>query len=289
MSLTIVIVTFKSNHLIYNLVNSIPKNFKVLIIENSLDKEVKHTLESKFKNVEVIIPEKNLGYSGGVNFGVKSSKTNYVLCLVADVIFDSKTFIKIEEACNNLKNFAIAAPTFNDESTFTNYIENKNSKSKTLNLNNNKILEVKEVDGAAFVVNKLRFNNQVMDENIFMYFESTDMCLNTIRKGEKIYAFLDIKFDHLGLQSSEKKYSVEIIKNRNWHYCWSKFYFYRKNFSYIYALSKIFPNFLRSVFKIFKSFFLKKDSYVYENALAELQGIVCSVLKKKSYYRPKTD
>ena len=68
MSLTIVIVTFKSNHLIYNLVKSIPKNFKVLIIENSLDKEVKHSLERKFKNVEVIIPEKNLGYSGGVIF-----------------------------------------------------------------------------------------------------------------------------------------------------------------------------------------------------------------------------
>ena len=31
MSLTVVIVTFKSNHLIYNLVKSIPKNFKVLI------------------------------------------------------------------------------------------------------------------------------------------------------------------------------------------------------------------------------------------------------------------
>ena len=124
--------------------------------------------------------------------------------------------MKIEEICNNLKNFAIVAPTFNDESTFKNYIENKKSKSKALNLNNNKILEVKEVDGCILV--NPRFNNQVMDENIFMYFESTDMCLNTIRKGEKIYAFLDIKFDHLGMQSSEKKYSVEIIKNRNWPY-----------------------------------------------------------------------
>ena len=289
MSLTIVIVTFKSNHLIYNLVKSIPKNFKVIIIENSLDKKVKYSLENKFKNVQVIIPKENLGYSGGINFGVKTAKTNHVLCLVADVIFESKTFIKIDEACNNLKNFAIAAPTFNDESTFTNYIQNKNNKSKALNLNNNKILEVKEVDGAAFVVNKQRFKNQIMDENIFMYFDSTDMCLNTIKRGEKIYVFLDIKFDHLGLQSSEKKYSAEIIKNRNWHYCWSKFYFYNKNFSYIYALSKILPNFLRSVLKIFKSLFLKKDSYVYENALAELQGIISSVLKKKSYYRPKTN
>ena len=94
MSLTIVIVTFKSNHLIYNLVKSIPKNFKVIIIENSLDKKVKYSLENKFKNVQVIIPKENLGYSGGINFGVKIAKTNHVLCLVADVIFESKTFIK---------------------------------------------------------------------------------------------------------------------------------------------------------------------------------------------------
>ena len=137
------------------------------------------------------------------------------------------------------------------------------------------------------MVNKKKFINDVMDKNIFMYFESTDMCLNTLRRGEKIYVILNVKFDHLGLQSSEKKYSEEITKSRNWHYCWSKFYFYRKNYNYVIALSKIFPNFLRSIIKISKSFFRKKDEHNYENALAELKGIVNSVLKKKSKYRPK--
>ena len=32
-------------------------------------------------------------------------------------------------------------------------------------------------------------------------------------EGEKIYAILNIKFDHLGLQSSEKKYSISLIRN----------------------------------------------------------------------------
>ena len=287
MSLTVVIVTYKSNHLIKNLVKSVPDNFNILIIENSLDKSLKNYLEKDFRNVEVIIPKENLGYSKAINFGVKLAKTNYVLCLVADVIFDYKSFFEIEKVCNNLKNFAIIAPTYNDESTFKNYIKDDNSKTKILNLDTNKILEVREVDGAAFVINKKKFNNEVMDKNIFMYFENTDMCLNTLRRGEKIYAILNIKFDHLGLQSSEKKYLAEITKNRNWHYCWSKFYFYQKNYSYIFALSKIFPNFLRSVFKICKFFLLKKHSHHYENALAELKGIVSGVLKKKSDYRPK--
>ncbi len=286
MSLTVVIVTYKSNHLIQNLVKSVPDNFKILIIENSLDKSLKKNLEKDFKNVEVIIPKENLGYSKAINFGIKLAKTNHVLCLVADVIFDYKSFFEIEKVCNNLKNFAIIAPTYNDESTFKNYIDDY-SETKILNLDANKILEVKEVDGAAFVINKKKFDNEVMDKNIFMYFENTDMCLNTLRRGEKIYAILNIKFDHLGLQSSEKKYSAEIIKNRNWHYCWSKFYFYQKNYSYAFALSKIFPNFLKSIFKILKFILLKKDKHHFENALAEFQGIVSSVLKKKSDYRPK--
>ncbi len=289
MSLTIVIVTYKSNHLIQKMIKSIPEKFKVLIIENSLDKNLKNSLENNFRNVEVLLPKENLGYAGGINFGVKQAKTNHVLCLVADVIFDYKSFTEIENVCNKLENFAIVAPTFNDESTFKNYIENNESDPKIFNLDEKKILEVKEVDGAAFVLNKKKFKNEVMDENMFMYFESTDMCLNTLRRGEKIYAILNIKFDHLGLQSSEKKYSVEIIKNRNWHYCWSKFYFYNKNYSYIYALSKIFPNFLRSILKIFKSILLKKNNQDYENALAELKGVWNGVLKRKSYYRPKID
>ena len=289
MSLTIVIVTYKNNHLIQNLVNSIPKNFKILIIENSLDKNLKNSLEKDFKNIEVLIPKENLGFTGAINYGVKIAKTNFVLCSVADVIFDYKSFKEIENICNELENFAIIAPTFNDESTFKNYKQNNKSNPKIFNLNEKKILEVQEVDGAVFVLNKKKFKNEVMDENFFMYFESTDMCLNTIRRGEKIYAILNVKFDHLGLQSSEKKYSVEIIKNRNWHYCWSKFYFYHKNYNYIYALSKIFPNFLRSMIKILKYFLLKKNNQDYENALTELKGVLNGVFKRKSYYRPKID
>lgn len=288
MSLTVVIVTFKSNHLIKNLIKSVPEKFDIIVIENSLDKDLKKSLENNYKNVKVFIPKENLGYSAGVNYGINSAKTKYVLCLVADVIFDKQSFLEIEKTCNSLKNFAIAAPTFNDESTFKNYILNEKKDSKIIIAGENKVMEVKEVDGAAFVVNKSKFDNDVMDQNIFMYFDSTDMCLNTIRRGENIYAILNVKFDHLGLQSSEQRYFVEIIKNRNWHYCWSKFYFYHKNYNYLYALGKIFPNFLRSILKLLKSMLLR-DIINYEYASAELKGIICSVLKKKSFYRPKTN
>ena len=49
MSLSIVIVTFKSNHLIDKLIKSIPDKYNILIVENSLDNSLKKRLESNFK------------------------------------------------------------------------------------------------------------------------------------------------------------------------------------------------------------------------------------------------
>jgi N-acetylglucosaminyl-diphospho-decaprenol L-rhamnosyltransferase len=286
MSLTVVIVTFKSDHIIENLIKSIPEKYSVLIVENSLNKELKKKLELNYKNVEVYIPIENLGYSGGVNYGVTYAKTKFVFCLVADVIFQKSTFFSIDKICNTLNDFAILAPTFNDQSVFKNYIEKKEKKSRFLNIDGDQLLEVKEVDGAAFIINKEKFKGKVMDDKFFMYFESTDMCFNTVRNNEKIYVILNIKFDHMGLKSSEIKYHFEIIKNRNWHYCWSKFYYYKKNFNFILALSKITPNIIRSVATMTKSL-IKKDHVSYEYSKAELSGIMSSLLNKKSYYRPK--
>ena len=145
---------------------------------------------------------------------------------------------------------------------------------------------MREVDGAAFIVNKNKFKDNIMDDKIFMYFENTDMCFNILKNGGKIFALLNLKFDHLGLQSSEEKYMLEIRKNRNWHYCWSKFYFYKKNYNYFYALSKITPNFLRALNTLIKAS-IKRDMKTYLNSKAEISGIINSVLNKKSSYRPK--
>ncbi len=286
MSLSFVIVTFKSNHLIDNLIKSIPDKYDILIIENSLDTRLKKRLETNFKNVKVYIPDENLGYSQGLNYGVKEAKNKFVFCLVADVFFKKETFFSIEKICEEIENFAIIAPTYKNENTYKNYVEIKNNEQTIIEIENKKLLEVREIDGAAFVINREKFDTNIMDEKIFMYFESTDMCLNTFKKGEKIYAILDVKFEHLGLQSSEAKYSNEIKKNRNWHYCWSKFYFYKKNYNYFYALSKITPNFCRSLISIIKSF-IKRDTENYDYAKAELGGIISSIFNKKSFYRPK--
>ena len=56
--LTILIMAFHSHHLIYNLVKSIDKNIPIVIVENSLDKDLKNKLENLIDNPEKILEHK---------------------------------------------------------------------------------------------------------------------------------------------------------------------------------------------------------------------------------------
>ena len=42
--------------------------------------------------------------------------------------------------------------------------------------------------------------------------------------------------------SVDNKYSLISKLTRAWHYNWSKFYYYKKNYNYFFALKKIIPN-----------------------------------------------
>ena len=55
---TVIIVSFHSNHIIENLINAVEKNIKIIVIENSLDNKLKENLEKKFGNIQEVIPKK---------------------------------------------------------------------------------------------------------------------------------------------------------------------------------------------------------------------------------------
>ena len=68
--LTIVITTFKSSKVIENCLNSIKKECKVIIVENSNDKNFKIKIEKNYSNVTCVLSGSNLGYSKGNNVGL---------------------------------------------------------------------------------------------------------------------------------------------------------------------------------------------------------------------------
>ena len=80
--LTVVINTFKSEDKIYQCLNSISSNYKVIIIENSNNHDFKKNIEEKYSNVQCYLTGENLGYAKGNNYGLSKVKSQFALILI---------------------------------------------------------------------------------------------------------------------------------------------------------------------------------------------------------------
>ena len=290
--LTIAFLSHHSKHLITKLVDEIINydlGVKILIIENSIDHQLKYELESKYKKqVKVFLPNENLGFSKGMNKAIELSDDQFVFLNPADVILSHKCIQNLLNCLNNFKDFTLLAPTYKEEKIYKNYEEflfSKERETHQLEIENFSLKEVDWIDGT-FIVNKEKIeNNKIMDENIFIYFETMDMCLNFKKKNQKMFVVENIKFEHIGGSSHERKFNFEAKLSRNWHYNWSKFYYFKKNFSYLYALKKFSTVLFKNTLKLLYYFMTRnKENYLLKKA--EINGSMHSILLNKSNYRP---
>jgi len=280
--ITIVFLSFHSEHHIRRHLLEIDIKFPIIVVDNSLNFEFKKEIEKQYKNVEVIIPRKNLGFAAGMNLGIKSSKTNYVFINSPDVIISNNSIEKLVNKISLIDNFALLGPTYLDESVNKNYHELKNSNShKNLNLK-----EVKWIDNN-FIINKSEINKiGFFDEDFFMYYENFDLCHRILENKKKMYVCSDIKFVHQGTKSTDQKFTTEVQLSKSWHYSWSKYFFFKKHYGIFFALKKIMPNFLRSIKKIFYYNIFSRNKLEARLAIAELAGITNAILGKPSNFRP---
>ena len=220
-NLTIIIVTIKSEKIIDNCLSSIDSDVKKIVIENSNNEEFINNLKKKYENIECYITGKNLGMGAGNNFGIKKTKSRYVMILNPDTVLKKNTLEEIYKVSNNL-DFAVLSP-LSDNEDYPNY----KIKKKILK-NEKNIFEVDTVDGYAMVLDKTKYNEIFFDEKIFMYLENDDLCFRMRKKGEKIFICSSSRINHLGAKAVNKKFSYELELSRNWHWSWSQFYF-KKN------------------------------------------------------------
>jgi len=278
--LTIVFNSYYSEKRLKNVVKNL-KHFNIIIIENSLQNDVKLKFEKKYSNVKVIIPKKNLGLAAGYNLGIKKAKTKFVFLNNPDIEISHSSIMKLLNYARIIKKFGIISPVYKNQKYHKNYGSNKN-----LFLKNN-IHSVDWIDNN-FLIDKSKIKKFLFDENYFLYFETIDFCLNLKRKGKNLYIIKNIKFEHFGSKSVDSKYDDVVKLTRAWHYNWSKFYYFKKNFGFFLAIRKILPNFLRAIKRmlIYKISRKQKEYLLHKT---ELSGILASIFNKPSSYRPFDD
>ena len=271
-NLSVVIVSFHSQEVIDDCIKSISNEIQIIVVENSRNKTVKSTLESKYKNVKCILSPENLGMGAGNNFGLTFVQTDFAFILNPDVILEKNTIEEIITASKNLEIFGLIAP-ISDDLNYPNY---KIFKKNNSIINKNTPFRAKSVDGFAMILNikKLKQssyfrNNNFFDENFFMYLENDDLCKRINNNNEKIFIVPTSKIKHLGGKAVNKKYNDEIELSRNWHWMWSKFYFNKKHKGFLIATLNSFPTFLSAVlkFSFYSIFNHKKKRCIFSKSI----------------------
>ena len=281
---SVIIVSFKSDHVIEKCINSIDNQIEIIVVDNSNDIQFKNKIEKKYNNVKCILSSSNIGMGAGNNLGIKNVSNDYAFILNPDVILKNDTIDEIIKVVKSIDSFGLIAP-ISDKTQYPNYKLDKNKKQIFDPINP---FKVKSVDGFAMFLNlkdlrKIK-NFNFFDENFFLYLENEDLCLELIKNNMNIYIIPKSKISHLGGEAVNPKYEDEIELSRNWHWMWSKFYFNKKHYGFFSAILKTFYNLISSCFKffIYSMIFNSHKKKIYKMRLC---GIYSSILGKKSTYR----
>ena len=287
-NLSVIIVSFKSDHIIEQCIESIDKEIEIIVIDNSNNTKFKKHIENKYENTRCILSIKNIGMGAGNNMGIKNTNKDFALILNPDVILEKDAINQIINASKTIDTFSIIAPIL-DKTKYPNYkLDNKkNHKFDPINP-----FKVESVDGYSMFLNLKRLKQVVnfdfFDENFFLYLENDDFCKRLRSKDENIYIVPSSKIHHLGGEAVDPKYKFEIELSRNWHWMWSKFYFNKKHYGFFKAITKIFYNLMSAKIK-FVYYFITFNNYKKKIYQMRLSGLFNSMIGKKSYYRPKLD
>ena len=287
-NLSVIIVSFASDHVISKCIDTIDSDISIIVIENSNNLELKKNLEKKYKNLKCILNLNNSGMGAGNNLGISKINTEFALILNPDVILENTTINELIKVSNEINDFSILAPIHSDKNypnfkMFENISDNHSSS----------FLNVMSVDGYAMLLNLNKIKkvldiekNNFFDENIFMYLENDDLCKRLTKKEKNIYVSTIAKIDHLGAKGSNEVYKNEIELSRNWHWIWSKYYYNKKHNGFLIATLNGLPSFFSSIIKFLFYSMINKNfkKKVYKNRCL---GFINSLLNKPSTYRPE--
>ena len=275
--ITIIIITYKSEKIIYDFIKRIPLTIKTIIIENSQNYKLKKDIEEKYKNISVYLKENN-GISSSLNFAVDLVETKYFLQISPDIDFDFNDLNLFIDFANEKKdNFAALGPRFLE-------VKEKSHKQIKEDLDFGKI---ESIHGSCMFINKTKFINiGKFDENFFLYFEETEYCYRAKNKGYPSYQLNKSKVKSKGrsveIQDTEEKKMMNFLV---WHFIWSKFYFYRKKYTYYLAIIFFVPIILRTLMKLIFYRYIKRDTNNNDKYYFRLLGILSSILGRKSSLR----
>lgn len=209
LNLSIVIVSFNTEKLLFECLSSLQKNSKksslqkeiIVIDNNSLDSSVQ-MIEEKFPEVILIKNNRNLGFAKANNQGIKIARGNYVLLLNSDTKVKESELKKLMDFADEQENIGVIGPRLlnSDESiqpsvfhfptisrAIKEYWLGEKEEFEKYTPRGEQAIEVEAVVGAAMLIPKVVFDKVgLLNERYFMYFEDIDFCRRVKEAGLKV-------------------------------------------------------------------------------------------------------
>ena len=276
--ISIVLTAHKSKDLVINYIKNIYQKFHIIVIDNSNDIELEKEIKTNYPNVTFDFMS-NKGYGAAINCGSKFVKTKYFLVSNPDVEgITADSIIKFYNAAINIDDqFSMMGPVD---------LDHKPERRKT-GYDKIDLLETNQISGICMFFNKKNFDAiGGFDENIFLYFEDNDIC-KRLSKLNKNYQLNSVKVNHKAGTSVIPKNESDKNKQdnlRTWHFIWSKFYYYRKHYTYFIALILFIPTVFRILFRIF-FYKIRKNNKKMNKYKTRWSGLIDSILGKNSHKR----
>ena len=199
---SIIILNYNAGDLLLNCVDSVFKstypNFEVIIVDNLSTDNSHIRCKEKFKKIQLIENEKNLGYCEGNNVGIKSAKGEFILILNPDTIVDPdwlnelfRAYHKHGEALYqpkhlSLKEKSAIMSTGNMMNVFGfGYAREKGQKDVN---QHNTIEQIGYASGTCLFIPSSIFKNVgLLDPFIFLYHDDLDFGWRAAQLGIKSY------------------------------------------------------------------------------------------------------
>ena len=254
MDVSIVFVNYKSEILTKNAIKSVLEKtegieYEIFVVDNNSQDGSIEGIEKEFPNINIIKNPTNAGFGTANNLAIKQSKGKYVLCLNTDTILKNNAikiffdFMEKEEnqqigACgayltdgeDNPSNCGGLLPCasslfwkFGIRCFFKDYYSKKYI-GKLTPKDKNIIPDLGYITGADLFMRKNVLDKiGLYDENLFMFFEDSDLCKRIKDAGYKLALVEEAKIQHL-----EGKSTKNLLQKKKW-FKESEFYYFKKH------------------------------------------------------------
>jgi N-acetylglucosaminyl-diphospho-decaprenol L-rhamnosyltransferase len=294
---TVILPTFFPGEQIVKCIETVPKIFKIVIIDNSYDDRLIKFIK-KYNNIEYHnIGDVGLGKT--FNYALSIIKTELIFLTQPDVTLRSNCLENLINSTLLYPSAGILSPIVFDNGIYSKYDFYDLKYDKINKVFNNKKFKdginiVPSGDYSVDAINatSMLLNTNLMktiggwDNNIYVYLEDIDISLRLKLNGNEIIKVRSAEVDHKGFSSHFLEIKDTMNLSRIWHFTWSSIYFKKKFCNqYVFILSIAKVIFVALVKNIFHLFFFNPKKFIINNI--KISACVSHILNKGSYFRSK--